>query len=83
MSINDDFVQRSIRAVELLQTTVGIFMRIDSGVILIGDGNMTRVLSDSRRNIEVLGFKVVCGKLRYYNFINFRGHVFQWRINTL
>ena len=41
------------------------------------------VLSDSRRNIGMLGFKVVCGKLRYYNFTNCPGHVFQWRINLL
>ena len=37
MSRNDVFVQRGIRAVKLLQLSVGAFLRINTVVILLGD----------------------------------------------
>ena len=61
--------------------TVGVFLRIDSGVIWIGDLNKTD--QGSSRNEGVSGLDVVCRKLKYYNFTNFPGHVYQWRLNML
>ena len=37
MSRNDVFVQRGIRAVKLSQMSVGVSLRTNTGVILIGD----------------------------------------------
>ena len=37
MSRNDGFVQRGIRAVKLSQLSVGVFLRINTVVILLGD----------------------------------------------
>ena len=35
------FVQRGISAVKLRKMTIGVFLRFDTGVILIGDVNTT------------------------------------------
>ena len=75
------FVQRGIRAVKLRHITVGIFLRVNTGVILVIQVMLTP--TDSSRNEGLLGLKVVCVKLMHYNFTNVPGHIYQWRINIL
>ena len=53
---------------------VSVFLCID-----IGDVNT----SDSSRNEGVSGLKVVCGKLRYWNFMNFPGYIYECGLNML
>jgi len=68
VSRNCVFVQRGIKTVKLLHMSGGVYLHIDTVVILIGDVITTNYYMDSSRNEGVLSFELIYEKLRYSNF---------------